>query len=140
MASITYYLTDAEHMGSISVSPGNLIFCEDTKRIYLDGKSGRVSYDSLIVFDTEADRLAYANPIEGFYFVEETKVMWRYSGETWTSITESPTNNVVFIPKSELPIPGKVDTLYICDTEMFIWSPTENKYHSMNNDSVWHEV
>ncbi len=140
VTKITYYLTTSEYINTIDVALGNLIFCEDTKRVYFDGDNGRVSYDSLLVFETDADRHAYAHPMDGFYFVEETKIMWRYSNGEWTAITEPPTNNVIFIPKSELPTKGEFATLYICDTEMFIWSPTENKYIPMNADSIWHEV
>lgn len=136
--AITYYLTDSAHINSIDVNLGNLLFSEDTKRIYFDGNLGRICYDSIIVFETDLDRFNYPNPMDGFYFVSETKVLWRYENDEWTSITEPPTNNVIFIPKSELPIPGEFATLYICDTEMFIWK--NNEYIPMNADSVWKEV
>lgn len=140
MANVTYYLTDAAHLDSIDIAQGNLLFCEDTKRIYFDNEDRRVCYDSIMVFATDADRMLFANPMDGFYFVSETKILWRYENNTWTALTTPPTNNVIFIPKSELPTPGAFATLYICDTEMFIWSPTENKYIPMNADSIWHEV
>lgn len=140
MARITYYLTDSSHLSEIEVTAGNLLFCEDVKRIYLDGNNGRVCYDSIMIFETDADRISYTSPIEGFYFVEETKIMWRYSNEEWIAITEPPTNNVIFIPYSELPEEGQYAVLYVCDKEFYIWNPTEMKYEKMNSDSVWHEV
>lgn len=138
--AITYYLTNSEHIDEINVNLGNLLFCEDTKRIYLDGEAGRICYDSIMVFETDADRSNFLYPSDGFYFVSETKVLWRYEDNEWTSITEPPTNNVVFIPKEELPTEGEFAVLYVCGTEMFVWSPTENRYISMNADSYWHEV
>lgn len=138
--AITFYLTNSEQINSIDVSLGNLLFCEDTKRIYLDGTENRVCYDSIMIFETDLDRFNFPNPPNGFYFVSETKVLWRYEDDEWTSITEPPTNNVVFIPKSELPPEGEYAVLYVCGTEMFIWSPTENQYIPMNADSYWHEV
>lgn len=137
---ITYFLTNSSHINDIEVKLGNLIFSEDEKRIYLDGSSGRVCYDSIMVFETDSDRINYASPSDGFYFVSETKILWRYEDNTWTSITEPPTNNVVFIPKSELPPEGQVAVLYVCDTEMYTWSPIENQYVAMTADSVWREV
>jgi hypothetical protein len=138
MAKITYYLTDTSHLDSIEVNAGNLLFCEDTRVIYLDGENGRVAYDSIMVFETDEDRFIYPNPQVGFYYVEETKVLWRYDGAEWKSITEPPTHNVVFIPKSELPAQGEFAVLYICDNEMFVW--LDDQYVSLNSESVWHEV
>lgn len=137
---ITYFLTDSSHIAEIEVKLGNLIFSEDDKKIFLDGNNGRVCYDSIMVFDTDAERLSYANPLDGFYFVSETKILWRYDDNTWTSITEPPKNNVVFIPKSELPIQGESSILYVCGTEMFTWSQEDNEYLPMEADVYWKEV
>lgn len=135
---VTYYLTNSEHINDIDVTLGNLIFSEDNNRIYFDGNMGRVCYDSIMVFATEAERYNYPVPLEGFYFVSETKILWRYEDNAWTAITEPPTNNVVFIPKSELPTEGAFATLYVCGTEMYVW--VDNQYVPMNADSIWREV
>lgn len=140
MAEIRFFLTNSEHIGEIEVAIGNLIFSEDDKKIYLDGGSGRICYDSIIVFALDSDRYYYQNPIDGFYFVEETKVLWRYSNGEWTAITDPPVNNVVFIPYSELPPEGDFAVLYICDKEFYIWNPTTQQYEEMNAESIWHEV
>ena len=140
MAKITYYLTNSEHISEIDVSVGNLLYCEDTKRIYLDGQNGRVCYDSIMVFELDSERELYQNPTEGFYFVEETHILWRYANDEWVEVTAPPSSNVVFIPKSELPAEGESEVLYVCDQEMFTWDADGNEYLSMNADSVWHEV
>ena len=65
MARVTYYLTDSYNLDSIEVKQGNLIFCENTKTIYLDGPNGRVAYDSIMVFETDADRYSMVSPERG---------------------------------------------------------------------------
>ncbi len=141
MSKITYYLLpSSSKLNEVDYQLGNLIFCEDIKRIYLDGVYGRVSYDSIVVFETDAERILYEHPFEGFYFVEETKTLWRYYEEEWTNITEPPESNVVFIPKSELPPEGEFAVLYVCDTEQYVWNPTTHAYDQINAEAVWHEV
>lgn len=138
--SITYYLLpSSSKINEIEFAVGNLIFCEDMHRIYLDGLYKRVCYDCIVVFDTEAERIEYASPSEGFYFVEESKTLWRYKSG-WTSIAAPEDSNLVFIPKSELPVEGKVNVLYVCGTEQYIWSPTENKYLACNSEAIWNDV
>lgn len=140
MAKFTYYIMPSEKLGQVDYEFGNIIYCEDLHRIYLDGIYGRVCYDSLMTFDTEYDRMTHENTFEGFYFVEETKTLWRYYDEEWTAITAPPSNNVIFIPKSELPEEGEYAVLYVCGDEMLTWDPVEGKYNSMTAESVWHEV
>jgi hypothetical protein len=106
----------------------------------MDGMYGRVCYDSIVIFDTELELYEYEHPFEGFYFVEETKTLWRYYEEEWTSLTEPPTSNVVFVPKSELPDEGEFAVLYVCDTEMYVWDIDKHDYVGINTESIWHEV
>lgn len=140
MATFTYYLTPSEKFNQIDYQLGNIIFVEDLHRLYFDGMNGRVCYDSIVIFDTEAQRHEYEHPFEGFYFVEETKTLWRYYEDEWTNITEPPSSNVVFIPESELPDEGEFAVLYVCDTKMFIWDVNTHRYVGMNTESIWHEV
>lgn len=138
MASTTYYLTDSANIANIEVSVGNLLFCEDTKRIYFDGTNGRICYDSIMVFQTIEEMLAYDNPYIGFYFVESEKTLWRYDGDGWIAITEPPKNVIMFIPESDLPEEGESEVLYVCGTKLFIWE--DEQYKQINADSVWQEV
>lgn len=140
MAKFTYYLAPSDKLDLIEYKVGNLIFVDDLHRIYLDGISGRVSYDAIKVFATDAERIAYENPLEGFYFVEDTKCLWRYYESTWSAITAPPSGSVIFIPKSDLPPEGQTDVLYVCDTEMFVWDENQHLYASVGGDVVWQEV
>lgn len=141
MAKVTYYLTNSYNLNNIEVKPGNLIFCENTKTIYLDSASGRIAYDSITVFETDADRYNLVAPERGFYYVEETKVLWRYDEYNWSPLTEPPTNNVVFIPKNELPQEGEPAVLYICGKDFYIWNIEEHQYEKMNaSEIIWNEI
>lgn len=138
MARTTYYLTDSANIDGIEVSIGNLLLCEDTKRIYFDGENGRVCYDSIMVFPTTETMIAYENPVEGFYFVEESKTLWRYDEDGWVALTEPPMNVIRFIPESDLPEEGEIEILYVCGTKLFIWE--DGQYKQINADSIWQEV
>lgn len=140
MANYTFYLTPSEKFNQIDYQLGNIIFVEDLHRLYLDGVYGRVCYDSIVIFSTDLERYEYEHPFEGFYFVEETKTLWRYYEDEWTSLTEPPTNNVVFVPKSELPQEGQFAVLYICDREMYVWDTNQHRYVGITAESIWHEV
>ena len=142
MANMKYYAIPSSKLNEVDYEFGNLIFCEDLHRIYLDGVYGRVCYDSIYVFSTELERYEFEHPFEGFYFVEETKTLWRYYEEEWTAITEPSIENVKFIPFSELPIEGEYAVLYICEDteEQYIWK--DNEYVKLNSsaETIWHEV
>ncbi len=84
---VKFYTTVASKLSQLEVRNGNLIFTSDTKQIYLDIHGNRLGYNCIQVFATDTERSALLAPIEGFYFVEETGVMWRYK-EKWVQISD----------------------------------------------------
>ncbi len=139
MAKTKYIVAPSSKLNQIDYDFGNLIFIEDLHRIYYDGVYGRVCYDSLVQLDTEEDREQFEHPFEGFYFVEQTKTLWRYYDEEWTAIAK-PNDSVRFVDKQDLPVEGESNVLYICGTEMFTWDSVSSEYVSMTSETVWHEV
>ena len=140
MAKTKYHITPSSKLNEIDYELGNLIFVEDLHRIYYDGFLGRVCYDSLVQLDYENEREEIEHPFEGFYFVEETKTLWRYYDEEWTIIAK-PSGTIRFIDKADLPAEGEAETLYVCGTEMFIWDAVNNKYATTSSsDIAWEDI
>lgn len=138
MADIIHYLTNSANLDSIPVATGNLIFCEDSKKVYFDGASGRVCYDSIIIFETEEQRLDCLTPFESFYYVQDSNMLWRYDEYGWHCLTESFSQNVEFIDKEYLPEEGEYEILYVCGDEEYVWQ--DGHYVQMTADSKWREV
>ena len=74
-----FIATTSNKMSTITVKSGQLIFSRDDRVIYLDSDIGRTKFDTIITLVTEQQRKALVNQIEGYYFVEETSIFWRYS-------------------------------------------------------------
>lgn len=137
MANFKYFIVaSADKVPDIDVNFGNLIYCEELRKIYLDGINGRQCYDGVSILLTDAERETIFEPPEGgFYFVEETKTLWRlYDGE-WTSINSS-SGGVIFV--SELPPVGEPERLYVKETEAYVW--LNNEYEPITSENVWREV
>ena len=118
-AQIKYFLTPSDKLSEIVEEKGNLIFCKDIRTIYLDDDSGRIAYRQIITLPTEASRVALPNPIETFYFVEETCVLWKYFSGEWHQITSTPTEQIVFAAYSEFPPVGSATRLYVDGLDIY---------------------
>lgn len=82
MASIVkFYSTVSSNLNQIPQSDGQIIFAKDTQVMYLDDEGIRLPYNVIKVFKQDSFREALINPAEGFYFVEETAVLWRYKNK-----------------------------------------------------------
>lgn len=138
MAMFNFYLTNSANINDIDVELGNLIFCEDTRRVYFDNENGRVCYDSIAIFETQDEMFSFKYPTDGFYFVEETKVLWRYYNGSWIAITDPPINNVRFIPESDLPGEGDFEVLYVCGNKIFVWG--DGEYQQISAPPVWQDA
>lgn len=75
-----YIATTSAKVKDIPVVKGQLIFSRDTRVIYLDSDE-RTSFEQIMVLATEQLRESLISPVEGFYFVEETNVLWRLSSD-----------------------------------------------------------
>ncbi len=121
--------TTSSKIRDLVISDGQLIFVQDLGRIALDFKGKRVFYNQIVELETEADRLALENPLNGYYFVIDKACLWLYKDE-WIQITEEP-QEVVFVGV-ELPELGQANKIYANTTEgaenISVWSEELGAY------------
>lgn len=111
-----FIATTSDKIASITKVAGQLIFSRDNRVIYLDTDSStRVEYRTIIVLTTEAQRQSIVSPVNAFYFVEETAILWSYIvGQGWEQLTKTPDERIQFYNStSDFPIVGTIRTLYI---------------------------
>lgn len=135
-----FIATTSNKMSTIAVKSGQLIFSRDDRVIYLDSDIGRTKFDTIITLVTEQQRKALVNQIEGYYFVEETSIFWRYSNSAWTQITNPPTEKIIFIEESKLPSIGKKETLYITENVIYQWNGTDYVSMGGNSELTWKPI
>lgn len=136
-AIVKVYTTVEAKLSQLAVVDGQLIFVSDTKRIYLDMGGYRVCYTAIQVFSTDQDRLDWLAPIEGFYFVKSTGVLWNYSG-SWKQL--SPDNlEQVFIGSTtdDFPQTGNSGTLYTSNNAVYKWDSAARRYEIVANKTEW---
>ncbi len=134
MASAVFSLvaTSSSRIRELTIKDGQLIFIQDLGRIAFDYKGQRVFYNQIVELETEADRLALDNPLDGYYFVIDSACLWFYKSG-WTQITEKP-DNILFIDV-ELPQLGQQGKLYVDsdDGEISIWDDETDTYVTVSN-------
>ena len=109
--------TSSSRIRELVIKDGQLIFIQDLGRIAFDFKGRRVFYNQIVELETEADRQALDNPLDGYYFVVGSACLWFYK-DGWIQITEKP-DNILFIGV-ELPQLGQENKLYINKEEQEI--------------------
>ena len=126
-AVMSLVATSSSRIRELPIKNGQLVFVQDLGRIAFDYNNKRVFYNQIVELDTEAERLALDNPLNGYYFVIGSGVLWLYKND-WIQITEKP-ENILFIDV-ELPQLGQEDKLYINKAEQYIsvWDDEINKY------------
>ena len=115
---IQFYLTTSDKLTNIEIKKGNLIFCRDIRTIYLDDDT-RTAYQQIIELPTDAARAALAYPINTFYFVDETCVLWKYGNGEWHQLTTSANDQIVFARREDFPAVGNTAVLYVDGTNMY---------------------
>lgn len=129
MASVKYIVTTSAKLNEVPEEVGNLIFCEDTRRIALDGENGRVFYDQIMCLANDSMRTSMIrNLVDGFYFVMETDVLWRLENLSWHQITEKPSSQIVYGTLNSFPRPGIESCLYMTATNLYHWNPDTYSY------------
>lgn len=121
--------TSSSRIRDLIIKNGQLIFVQDLKRIAFDFNNTRVFYNQIVELDTENDRLALENPLNGYYFVIDRACLWSYQGE-WIQITKEP-EEVLFIGV-EFPELGSALKLYVNKTKgnesISIWDEESGEY------------
>lgn len=132
------YTTDSK-LAELPIVDGQVIFVHDTRKFCLDMDNIRVTYSNIQVLPQESDRTQILAPTEGFYFVDETNVMWRYKGG-WRQITPSNLDPLVFAAFEDFPPTGKENTLYVTDDATYKWDSLTTQYICIANKTEWKEV
>lgn len=141
MATIKFIATTQAKVDSIPVAAGQLIFSTDERIIYLD-TTERTTFQSIITVPTEQFRQELTSPVEAFYFVNDTKILWQYEQSEWYQLTNSPKENVVFTDEDSLPSEGEDEILYVTDTNIYRWNVTAQEYTKLGggNSAIWQEL
>ena len=126
--------TKSSRIKDLVIKNGQLIFIQDLGRIAFDFNNTRVFYNQITELNTDSERLALDSPLDGYYFVIDTAVLWYYDNG-WLQITGKP-DEVIFIGV-ELPELGqaKENMLYInkAEREIAIFDSTLNDYIIVSN-------
>lgn len=124
--------TSSSKIRDLVIKNGQLIFIQDLKRIAFDFNDKRVFYNQIVELNTESDRLALENPLNGYYFVIGSACLYHYK-DGWTQITGKP-QEVLFVGV-ELPELGQEGKLYVDsdDGEISIWDDETGKYIIVSN-------
>lgn len=140
MASkVKFYYTVDSKLADLPIVDGQFIFIGDTKKFYLDIHGTRLEYTDIQVLSSDTDRTSILAPTEGFYFVDDTNVMWRYKGG-WHQITPSNTQSFVYGDYDSFPEVGRENTLYATDEATFVWNSMTSSYICIANKTEWKEV
>lgn len=136
--------TSSSRIRDLIIKDGQLIFIQDLGRIAFDFKGKRVFYNQIVELETEAERLALENPLDGYYFVIDEACLWAYKNG-WIQITEKP-KEIVFVGV-ELPQLGQANKIYANTTEgaenISVWDEELGRYvvvadktHTMTPEEV----
>lgn len=122
-----FIATTSDKMDDIDIISGQLIFSRDDRVIYLD-TDVRTSFQQIITVVNEQTRQELVSPVNGFYFIEDTKTLWRYNNSQWQQVTEPPKENLVFAEKNNFPIKGQENVLYVDKNTIYTWDSENNVY------------
>lgn len=121
--------TSSSRIRDLIIKNGQLIFIQDLGRIAFDFKGKRVFYNQIVEIESEADRLALEQPLDGYYFVIDSACLYYYKSG-WIQITEKP-KEIVFVG-IELPQLGQANKIYANTTEgaenISVWSEELQSY------------
>ena len=140
MAIVNFIYTTSARLNDLPVENGQIIFVPDVSTIALDTHGQRSYFQTIRNFETDAERLAMAFPVQGFYWVEETQTLWRWNSR-WTSISASNRSAVIEGEKTtDFPQTGASNTLYYTDDGIYNWKNQSNKYNLIANANTWESI
>ena len=120
-----FITTTQDRLELLPISDGQLIFVRDSRKICHDYNGERIEYGQIIVLTDENHRLSIAKPFNTFYFVLDTRVLWRYQDSAWLPLTTSAKESMVFIGDGELPEQGEKNVLYATGDNLYTWNGTD---------------
>ena len=83
---LSFLSTTGDRLSSLPQKDGQLIFVYDKKQVILDNHGVRTIYEQIQTLETEEERIRLDKPIESFYFIVETSMLWRYVKNEWIAL------------------------------------------------------
>ena len=127
MATIKFIATTQDRLKDLPIAAGQLIFATDKQTVYLD-TNVRTAFEQIITVPTEQFRKSISSPVETFYFVNETKVLWQYENNEWFQLTNSPKENIIFEDRDNFPEVGTEGILYVTKNNIYRWNNNTHSY------------
>lgn len=134
-----FIATTSDKLQNITIASGQLIFSRDNRVIYLDVEGERISFQQIITLNNEEARQNLTSPVQGFYFIKDTKILWNYENSIWTQITESPKENLIFANYKDFPIQGEQNVLYVDNKKIYQWDEKIQDYIEMGA-LIWETI
>lgn len=131
-----FIATNKNKVSDIAVTNGQIIFSRDERVIYLDAENERTAFQQIIILSTEAQRKSLVSPVEGFYFVEDTAILWNLRSGYWTPLNQKPDEQIIF---DDMPVKGKAERLYVNDGVIYQWDTTLKTYVQVNQPQ-WQNI
>ena len=128
----TIYTVESK-LNQLGVEDGQLIFVSDTNKICLDFKGVRNAYQQITTLNTDNDRTNMLAPVDTFYFVKETSVLWRYIDNNWVQVTTKPATTVYYANSvEEFQTPCNDTSVYMVNDKIYRWDPTSKSFKSLS--------
>ncbi len=131
------YVTMSKYLPELTVQDGNIVFTKDTGSIYLDFDGLRLPYQTINNFKTDAERVK-CKAVDGYYYVEDTNVLWRRKDDGWVQITPSDMTPINYYKStSDFPAIGNAASIYMIDDVIYRYDPLSKSYQSVSNLTDW---
>lgn len=142
MALMRLVYTTPAKIDSLDVVDGQIIFCPSDNIIALDMKDQRFFYKTIRIFNTEEQRENAAFAAPGFYYVEESNLIWRLTNsKIWRQITPTKISPIIYGKTEEVfPSIGSEGILYYTDKGIYNWKPQLNTYNLIANTNIWENI
>ena len=142
MAQMKLIYTTAEKLNSLTLADGQIIYVPNDNIIALDMRGQRFIYKTIRTFTTDAERLNAVFISPGFYYVEETNIIWRYTAnKVWRQITSAKTSPIIYGETKEVfPQIGEEGILFYTDNGIYNWKPQLNEYNLIANANTWGSI
>lgn len=135
---VVLYQTVASKLSDLAVVNGQIILTTDTKTIYYDINGLRLPYNIIQTYATEADRSSVLAPIEGYYYVQDTNVLWNYQNGAWHQLTPNNLNPIVLLDSTDdFPEAGSEMSVYVTHNATYRWIASTKTYEVVSNKTAW---
>ena len=142
MAQMKLVYTTSKKINELAIADGQIIFCPDDNIIALDMKNQRFTYKTIKTFETDAERVNAVFAAPGFYYVEETNIIWRLTNsKVWRQVTPTQVSPIIYGETEEVfPSIGEEGMLYHTDKGIYNWKPQLNTYNLIANANTWEGI